>query len=72
MKKIKTYNIMLSRVFPVNHPRAGEETGFLTVYVNVNYAPGQLEDTMYRIYQENIRAVCDFNFQFYFAMEDEE
>lgn len=28
MSKIKTYNIMLSKVFPVNHPRAGEETGF--------------------------------------------
>ena len=51
---------------------AGEEMGFLTVYVNVNYAPSQLQDTMYRIYQENIKAVCDFNFQFYFAMEDEE
>lgn len=28
MKKIKTYNIMLSRVFPVTHPKAGQETGF--------------------------------------------
>ena len=27
-KKIKTYNIMLSRVFPDTHPRAGEDTGF--------------------------------------------
>lgn len=49
----------------------GSETGFLSVYVNVNYAPSELEDTMYRIYQENITAVCDFNFQFYFEMEDE-
>lgn len=28
MKKIKTYNIMLSSVFPVTHPKAGQETGF--------------------------------------------
>lgn len=27
-KKVVTYNIMLSRVFPKTHPRAGEETGF--------------------------------------------
>lgn len=28
MKKIKTYNIMLSREFPGTHPKAGEKTGF--------------------------------------------
>lgn len=28
MSKIKTYNIMLSTVFPVTHPKAGQETGF--------------------------------------------
>ena len=28
MKKPKTYNIMLSSVFPVTHPKAGQETGF--------------------------------------------
>lgn len=28
MKKIKTYNIMLSKVFPVTHKRAGEPTFF--------------------------------------------
>lgn len=28
MNKIKTYNIMLSRVFPATHPKAGQETGF--------------------------------------------
>ena len=28
MKKIKTYNIMLSKVFPVTHKRAGEPTLF--------------------------------------------
>ena len=28
MSKIKTYNIMLSREFPVTHPKAGQETGF--------------------------------------------
>ena len=27
-QKIKTYNIMLSRVFPKTHPRAGQPTGF--------------------------------------------
>ncbi len=26
--KVKTYNIMLSRVFPTTHPKAGQETGF--------------------------------------------
>lgn len=50
----------------------GEETGFLSFYVNVNYAPSQLEDTMFRIYQETIKAVCDFNFQFYFSLGDED
>lgn len=28
MSKIKTYNIMLSRVFPTTHPKAGQETDF--------------------------------------------
>ena len=28
MNKIKTYNIMLSRVFPTTHPKAGQETDF--------------------------------------------
>lgn len=28
MKKVKTYNIMLSRVFPVTHPKAGQDTDF--------------------------------------------
>ena len=28
MNKIKTYNIMLSRVFPETHPKAGQPTGF--------------------------------------------
>ena len=28
MKKIKTYRIPISRVFPAKHPRAGEETFF--------------------------------------------
>lgn len=28
MKKKKTYIIMLSKVFPVTHPKAGQETGF--------------------------------------------
>ena len=47
------------------------DLSFITVYINVNYAPDRLADTMYRIYQENIIAVCDFNFQFYFEKEDE-
>lgn len=28
MSKVKTYNVMLSKVFPVTHPKAGEETDF--------------------------------------------
>lgn len=28
MTKIKTYNIILSKHFPVTHPKAGQETGF--------------------------------------------
>lgn len=28
MSKIRTYNIMLSRVFPTTHPKAGQETDF--------------------------------------------
>ena len=40
-------------------------TNVLTLYVNVNYAPSQLEDTMYRIYQNNIHCVCDFDFIFF-------
>lgn len=27
-RKVKTYNIMLSRSFPATHPKAGQETGF--------------------------------------------
>ena len=44
---------------------------FITLYVNVNYAPSQLEDTMYRIYQSSIRAVCDFGFYFYFEQPED-
>lgn len=29
MSKLKTYNIMLSRVFPTTHPKAGQETDFM-------------------------------------------
>lgn len=46
------------------------DLSFFTVYVNVNYAPSQLEDTMYRIYQQDIKAICDFGFKFYFFPGD--
>ena len=45
------------------------EMNTLTLYVNVNYAPSQLVDTMYHIYQNNIHCVCDFGFKFYFSAE---
>ena len=48
------------------------ETRYLTIYVNVNYAPSQLEGFMYQIYQSDIRAVCDFGFKFFFARESQQ
>ena len=46
------------------------DTNVLTLYVNVNYSPVQLEYTMYHIYQRNIVAICDFGFNFLFLQED--
>lgn len=44
MKKVKTYNIMLSRVFPVTHPKAGQETGFAPkVMAAINNMPCYLK-----------------------------
>ena len=44
MKKVKTYNIMLSRVFPVTHPKAGQETGFAPkVMAAINNIPCYLK-----------------------------
>ena len=48
------------------------DTKIVTFYVNANYAPSELEDTMYRIYQDDIKAVCDFGFKFFFFQEDDE
>ena len=48
------------------------DIGYLTLYVNVNYAPSELEDTMHLIYERHITAICDFGFKFYFFMEDGE
>ena len=45
------------------------DTNVLSFYVNVNYAPDQLEDTMLKIYNENIFAICDFYFKFVFVQE---
>ena len=43
-QKIKTYNIMLSRVFPKTHPRAGEDTGFKPkVFASFNNMPCYLK-----------------------------
>lgn len=43
-QKIKTYNIMLSRVFPKTHPRAGEDTGFkIKVLASFNKMPCYLQ-----------------------------
>jgi len=44
MKKVKTYNIMLSRVFPVTHPKDGQETGFAPkVMAAINNMPCYLK-----------------------------
>ena len=43
----------------------------LTIYVNVNYSPEQLEYTSTIIYQRNIKAVCDFAFKFFFFKDEE-
>ena len=44
MKKVKTYNIMLSSVFPVTHPKAGQETGFAPkVMAAINNMPCYLK-----------------------------
>lgn len=45
---------------------------YLTFYINVNYAPSQLDGTMYHIYRNNINAICDFGFYFYFLQEGDE
>ena len=42
-------------------------TNILNVYVNVNYAPSELEDTISLIYVSAIKAVCDFGFKFFFT-----
>ena len=43
-RKVKTYNIMLSRVFPVTHPKAGQETGFAPkVMAAINNMPCYLK-----------------------------
>ena len=42
----------------------------LTIYVNVNYNPEQLEYTSTAIYQRNIKAVCDFAFKFFFFKDE--
>ena len=42
------------------------DTKILTLYVNVNYSPVQLEYTMFKIYHMNIVAICDFGFNFFF------
>ena len=41
-----------------------EDTNLLTVYVNVNYSPSQLEYTQNLIYLGDIKAVYDFMFKF--------
>lgn len=38
------------------------EDEYLTFYINVNYAPSQLEDYTTQIYSRSIEAVYDFNF----------
>ena len=43
----------------------------LDVYVNVNYAPSELESTISLIYVQTLRAVCDFGFKFFFTQEDD-
>lgn len=43
----------------------------LEIYVNVNYAPEELESTVSLIYQRSINVICDFGFKFYFLTEDE-
>lgn len=48
------------------------EARYLTIYVNVNYAPSELEGFMYQIYQRDINAVCDFGFKFFFARENQQ
>ena len=48
------------------------EKNVLTFYVNVNYAPEELEYTTNLIYLGNIKAISDFSFKFGFeAREDE-
>lgn len=47
-----------------------KDTNVLTLYVNVNYSPAQLEYTMYKIYQTTITAICDFGFSFFFLQEN--
>lgn len=44
----------------------------ITVYVNVNYAPSELGDTMTKVYLHDIVAICDFYFKFYFSPKEDE
>lgn len=47
-------------------------TGFLSFYVNVNYAPSELEEYKTKIYQDNIKAIFDYGFRFYFFRQEGE
>lgn len=46
------------------------DTNLLTFYVNVDYAPSELDFTQNLIYAGNIRAVYDFSFRFDFAKRE--
>ena len=47
------------------------DVNLLDIYVNVNYAPSELEDTITHIYVGSIDAICDFGFKFFFTEADE-
>ena len=46
-------------------------TNLLDIYINVNYAPSELEDTISLIYVSSINAICDFGFKFFFTEANE-
>ena len=47
------------------------DTNVLSFYINVNYAPDQLEEFKTQIYQRNITAIFDYGFKFVFVREED-
>ena len=59
-------NVSVATNVPVTFPESPKQ---ITVYINVNYAPAQLEQYTTDIYTKNLTAIDDFYFDFDFTTE---